>query len=162
MFYQGPTINPGVEATIACSGKLMLDVSRPIDDCLAEVLEPLYQPKTPAAMKKLIEVFSKPEWAYFSQWDEKRILEHDKIPAPGELHLGPLFGDSPGGATYLSEPFLDRAGRKAFREAMLSVYDLVASCESDLPDTQRVGRLKQCIVNTIADIETLQLGKGES
>src|SRR6185436_6087852 len=99
--------------------------------------------------KKLVEVFSKPEWSYFSNWNEKTIADHDKVPPPGELHLGPLFGDSPGAPTYLSEPFLDRAGRKAFREAMLTVYDLIRDCEGDLADSARVARLKTCIVNTI-------------
>ena len=162
MYYQGPTINPGVELSIAAGGKLMQDVSRPIDAVVNEVLEAKYRPKNEAAMKKMTSAFSRCESAYFGGWNEKRIAEHDKMPAPGELHLGPLFGDSPGAATYLNEPFLDKDGRKAFRDALLISYDEITSCESDFDDEGRIGRIKRCLVAALADLETLRLGKGES
>ena len=162
MFYQGPTINPGVELNIAAGGKLMLDVSREIDDVVSEALENLYRPKNPAALKKLVSVFNGPESTYFSHWDEKRIAEHDKVPAPGELHLGPLFGNSPGGPGYLDLPFLDAEGRKAYRDALLAAYDALVSCEMDLGEEDRVSRLKRCLVNACSDVETLRQGKGET
>jgi hypothetical protein len=162
MCYQGPTINPGVEVNIAVGGKLMMDASASNDDVVQQVLEAKFQPNSAKAMTKLCDVFSRCEAAYFAGWDEKRIAEHDKVPPPGELHLAPLFGDSPGGPTYLSEPFLDREGRKAYREALLAAYSTIESCDGQFNDDGRIARLKQCLIGAISDLDTLRLGKGES
>ena len=159
MFYQGPIVNPGVEVNLAVGGRLMCDVSREIDDVLVQVLEERYKPKSPQAVRKLADVFLKPEAAYFSHWDEAAIEKHDKVPPPGELHLGPLFGDSPGAATYVNEPFLNPEGRKAYRDALLIAYDTLQACANDFDDQGRIGRMSKCIMNTVADVETLQLGR---
>src|SRR5262249_42607938 len=153
-------VNPGVEVNLAVGGKLMCDVSREIDDVLIEVLEQRYKPKNPAAVRKLAEVFTKPEAAYFSHWDEAAIAKHDAMPAPGELHLGPASGDSPGAATYVNEPFLNEEGRKAYRAALLVAYDMLQSCANDFDDAGRIGRIGKCLMDAVADIETLELGKG--
>jgi len=162
MYYQGPTINPGVEINLALGGRLMNDAGRAIDDVLMEVLDERYRPKNPAAAKKLLDVFTKPEQAYFAQWNEKAIAEHDKVPPPGELHLGPLFGTSPGGPTYVAEPFLNKDGRRAYRDALLAAYDGITSVENDFADDGRVKRIQRCLVSAIADVETLAMGKGEA
>ena len=163
MFYQGPITNPSVEINIAVGGKLMCDAGRDIDDVLRQAIVERYKPRSDATLTKLVDVFAKCEAAYFSHWNEERIAAHDKVPPPGELHLTSLFGDSPGGPTYLSEPFLDAAGRKAYRAALLSAYDAAISCRADCDDTSgRLDRVCQCLVNAIADIETLALGKGET
>ena len=78
------------------------------------------------------------------------------------MHLGPLFGTSPGGPTYLSEPFLNKDGRRAYRDALVAAYDAISSCETEFADDGRVKRVQRCIVNAIADIETLARGKGEA
>ena len=82
----------------------------------------------------------------------------------GELHLGPLFGTSPGGPTYLDGPFLDAAGRKAYRQSLLDAYDAIHACAGagSCYDGGRIVRAEKCIMNAVADIETLALGKGES
>jgi hypothetical protein len=69
LYYQGPITNPGVEVNIAFGGKIMSDTSRRVEDVLAEVLEELYQPKTPAALAKLVETFQLAENGYFSNMD---------------------------------------------------------------------------------------------
>src|SRR5207248_1666641 len=107
MFYQGPIVNPGVEVNLAVGGRLMCDVSRGVEDVLMQVLEERYRPKKSTSLRTLADVFLKSERAYFDNWQEAEIEKHDKVPPPGELHLGPLFGDSPGGPTYLNEPFLN-------------------------------------------------------
>src|SRR5439155_23922814 len=126
-----------------------------------EVLEERYRPKNSVAMAKLAEVFLKPEREYFANWQEVEIEKHDKVPIPGELHLGPLFGDSPGAATYINEPFLNAAGRKKYREALLGAYDELQTCAGDFDDDGRIKRIGQCITNAVADIDTLILGKGQ-
>jgi hypothetical protein len=161
MYYQGPIVNPGVELNLAFGGRFMNDCSRPIDEVLTQILEERYRPKNPAALKKLFNVFRKPEETYFANWQEKAIAEHDKMPPPGELHLGPLFGNSPGGPTYASEPFLNRDGRKAYKESLLAAYDELMSCRDQFDDGGRVERIAKCLTNTVADIETLSLGKQE-
>ena len=75
--------------------------------------------------------------------------------------LGPLFGTSPGGPTYVSEHFLNQDGRRAYRASLLAAYDQLASCENQFADDGRVRRIQQCIINVVADIETLSLGKGQ-
>jgi hypothetical protein len=162
MFYQGPIINPSVEINVAFGGRIMTDASRGIDDVLAEVLTERYRPKNDAALKKLMSVFLKPEQTYFANWNEKTIVEHDKVPIPGELHLGPLFGNSPGAATYISEPFLNQAGRKAYRESLLAAHTELISCEGEFDDRGRTMRMGRCIMNAVADLETFAMGKGET
>ncbi len=159
MFYQGPIVNPGVEVNLAVGGKLMCDVSRAVDDVLVEVLEQRYKPKRAGATEKLAEVFAKPEATYFAHWDEAAIAKHDAVPAPGELHLGPLFGDSPGAATYVNEPFLNKEGRAAYRAALLAAYDTLQSCANDFDDGGRIARIGKCLMNAVADVETLESGK---
>ena len=75
------------------------------------------------------------------------------------MHLGPLFGDSPGAATYINEPFLNKDGRKSYRSALLVAYDTLQSCANDFDDAGRLARIGKCLMNAVADIETLELGK---
>ena len=64
--------------------------------------------------------------------------------------------------TYLAEPFLNKDGRRAYRAALLSAYDIAASIQSDFNDGGRLARIAKCLTSAIADIETFALGKGES
>jgi len=161
MYYQGPIVNPSVEVNLLFGGRILSDCRGNVDDLLAEVLEELYHPKSSSAHQKLIEVFVKPEQAYFDHWSEAEIERVHKAPPPGELHLGPLFGDSPGGPTYLAEPFLDQKGRHAYRESLLGAYDTLAKSGQSFGDMTRIQRIQQCIVNAVADLDTLSLGKNQ-
>jgi hypothetical protein len=141
---------------------LLYDASQEIGEVLSQVLEELYRPKSGSARAALQEVFLGPERAYFKQWNEAEIERVHKAPPPGELHLGPLFGDSPGAPGYIAEPYLNTDGRKAYRQALLAAYDSVAKNAGDFEAEDRVGRLKQCIIQAVADIDTFAAGKGQA
>jgi hypothetical protein len=161
MYYQGPVENPSTEINIAAGGRLMTDISKSIDDVLAETLEDLYRPKNPEALRKLVKIYQKAESAYFDQWDEKTILEQLKVPRPGELHLTNLFGASPGSASYLMEPLLDTNGRLHYKQGLIALYNDVAQIESEFEDQGRIRRIRQGIDEALADINNIAQSKNE-
>jgi hypothetical protein len=161
MFYQGPIDNPGVEVNIACGGRLLSDASQEIDTVLSKVLEELYRPKSVGAQQKLVKIFTGAEAAYFADWNEQEIERVHKVPPPGEQHLAPLFGDSPGAPIYLMEPFLDETGRRNYRKALLSLSEQLDGIDSQFEDTARIGRMKKCLVNAIQDLDTIATSKGQ-
>ena len=162
LYYQGPVTNPGVEVNIAFGGKIMSDTSRRVDDVLAEVLEELYQPKTPAALAKLVETFQLAENGYFRNLNYDADGIHLKnlpgYPGPGELHIG--FGIGLAGATsavpvYLLEPNLVDADRAAYAKALETCLKHVCEIEGRLGATQRVQRLKRSIYSALDDVITI-------
>ena len=162
MYYQGPVNNPGVEVNVAFGGRMMCDVERSVDDVLAEVLEILYRPKTSEAHRKLVEVFQRAEEAYFAGWDDARIREAHRVPPPGELHLTPLFGASPGPPEYLSDPFLTTEGRAAYKAGLIACLNDVQQLHGRFNDGGRIQRIETCLMNTLGDLNTLAHGKGEA
>jgi hypothetical protein len=152
-YYMGPTINPGVEVNIAFGGRLLSDVRRDTDEVLAEILATLYKPGSTSACDKLVDIFQRAEKAYFDQWSIERIVAAHKCPPPGELHLTPLFGTSPGAASYLTEPFLDSAGRTAYQRELLSILADISKIKDQIADKVRLERIKTCLRNTLTDIE---------
>jgi hypothetical protein len=161
MYYQGPVNNPGVEVNVAFGGRMMCDAGRSADEVLAEVLERLYQPKTPQAHAKLIGVFQRAEECYFGQWDEQRIEKAHGAPPPGELHLTPLFGASPGPAEYLSEPYLTTEGRAAHKQGLIACLKDVQELHGQCSDDGRIVRIETCLINALGDLNNLGYGKGE-
>ena len=67
MFYQGPVINPGVEANIAVGGRTLANTRRSVEDALSEVIALDYRPRDLATQKRLVEVFLRAEDAYFGR-----------------------------------------------------------------------------------------------
>jgi hypothetical protein len=120
MFYQGPVINPAVELNIAVGGRTLVDPRRNLDAILGEVIDLYYRPRDAGTGKRLAGIFSGCEDAYFGQWDQRGFAAKGRS-MPGELHLTDLFGTSPGAATYLLEPFLDAAGRREYKQRLLSI-----------------------------------------
>ncbi len=161
MYYQGPVMNPGTEVNMAFGGQFMKGVDRSVEDVLARVLESLYRPKNPEAHRKLVKIFQRAEEVYFSQWNAERILEARKRPQPGELHLIPGGGVSPGPATYLMEPFLDTDGRRAYKAGLGSLLKDTLSIEKEFNDNGRVGRIRKGIEETLVDINNIAMTKGE-
>jgi len=161
MYYQGPVINPSTEVNIAFGGRIMSDVEKSTEDVLAETLEPLYRPKNAAAHGKLVEIFQRAENAYFEQWNEEKILEVDKRPAPGELELMKTSGETPGPATYLMEPLLYGDGRFKYKEGLVSIYNDLSKIEDEFNDEGRMGRIKQGISATLLDINNIARCQGE-
>ena len=162
LYYQGPVTNPGVEVNIAFGGRIMSDPSRRVEDVLAEVLEGLYEPKTPAALAKLVETFQLAENGYFSNLDYDADGIHLKAlpgyPGPGELHIG--FGIGLAGATsavpvYLLEPNLVDKGRAAYAKALETCLKNVCDLEDKLAAAQRVQRLKNSIYTALDDVITI-------
>ena len=162
LYYQGPVTNPGVEVNIAFGGKIMSNVDRDVADVLSEVVEELYQPKTTAAHKKLVETFLLAESAYFDNQNYDTDGIHLKnlpgYPGPGELHIG--FGIGLAGSTsavpvYLLEPNLVDQGRAAYAKALQACLKNVCDIEDQVRATERMQRLKTSIYCTLDDVITI-------
>lgn len=156
-YYMAPVNNPGVEVTIAVTGRMLTDISRDPEFVLYEVIEKLYEP-TPAACHELTEAFIRAENAYFSTWDIS-ALGHGKSPAnPGELFytdtLGPASKDT--GPWYLYPAATIGETRAAYKKAMVKALDTIEKIRTDVARRAKIERLKVSIENTIADIEAVQ------
>lgn len=161
MFYQGPVINPGVEANIAVGGRLLVDPNRSAEDALGEVIDLYYKPRTPADRAKLAQLFLDGEEAYFGQWDPARFTARGRS-MPGELHLTNLFGTSPGPAAYLLEPFLDAAGRRAYMKGLITALERLAKLKGKFQDQGRLDRIERSITVTLTVLESIRAAKAEA
>ncbi|MFO1514177.1 MAG: twin-arginine translocation signal domain-containing protein [Verrucomicrobiota bacterium] len=159
LYYQGPVTNPGSEVNIAFGGKMMSDVNRDVDEVLSEVLEDLYQPKSSASQKKLIQTFQLAEEAYFSNLDYDADGVHLKglqaYPGPGELHIGFGIGLATGASAvpvYLLEPNLTDKGRAAYAKGLEACLKNICEIESQVAATERIQRLKSSIYHALDDV----------
>ena len=162
LYYQGPVNNPGVEVNIAFGGRVMSDVSRNVEEVLSEVLEDRYKPRTPAALKKLVEVFQVAEDAYFANMDYDADGVHLKglqaYPGPGELHIGFGIGLAAGVSAvpvHLLEPNLTDKGRALYAKGLETCLRTVCDIETKCADQERIGRLKECIFHALDDVITV-------
>jgi len=162
MFYQGPMSNPGTEVNVAVGGRILSDTTREAEEVLAEVIERYYQPKSDEAHRKLVELFLRAEDIYFGQWDAQRFAEIYKCPPPGEFKLNDvLFGVSPGAALYLMEPYLDAAGRQAYKQGLKSILEDLPKIEGQFEDQGRLAKIKRACILTVNFINTIRACKGE-
>ena len=162
MYYQGPVANPSTEVNIDFGGRLMNNVDRSLEDTLAETLEHLYRPKNSASLHKLVEIYQQAETVYFDQWNAQKILEDQKMPRPGELHVTNLFGASPGAASYLMEPFLDTNGRMQYKQGLVSLFKAISAIENDFNDGGRIARIKHGMSEAMVDINNIAKCKNET
>jgi hypothetical protein len=113
-------------------------------------------------LAKLVGVYQKAESIYFDQWNADKILEFQKAPRPGELHLMDLFGATPGAPIYLMEPFLDTNGRVQYKQGLVSLFKELSAIENDFNDKGRISRIKQGISETLVDINNIGKSKNET
>lgn len=157
MYYQGPVVNPGTEVNIAVGGRILADVTRDVEDALAEVLERLYRPRSPEALKLLVSIFQRAEDTYFDQWSAERFAKQWGTPAPGEFKLDQhLFGTLPGPATYLTEPSLDAAGRQAYQAGLLSILEDLPKLQGQCDDGGRLERIQKAAIITMNMLSTVK------
>jgi hypothetical protein len=154
-YYMGPTINPGVEMSIAYGGRLLSNVERSDVEILSELVDELYRPRDASATAELVSIFRRAEAAYYDNFDPHAPRTAD---VPGELHLEPLFGSQAGPAIYLAgtrpddQPF-SGGGLAAYRAALVELSDDVARLEGRVGDSSRLGRIATCLRGVIADID---------
>ncbi len=165
LYYQGPVNNPGVEMNIAFGGRLMSDTSRSVDDVLAEVVEDLYKPRTPEALKKLVGVFQTAEDAYCGNMNYDADGVHLKglpaYPGPGELHIGfglGLAAEASAVPVHLLEPNLSDQGRAQYAKGLTSCLKSVYEIEGQCADADRLQRLKTCILHALDDVAAVAYG----
>jgi len=153
MYYQGPPNNPGVEINIAFGGQLMCNPDRSVEENLANVLERIYKPKSPAALDKLTRVVLGAEAAYFDNmdWDEEhRYLRGDlSIPGPGELHLSNPITGVVGPPIYILEPNMTTAGRKAYAAALHALLKDAYDLTGQFAEQEKIERLQTAMLNTM-------------
>jgi len=159
--YQGPMINPAVEVNSAVAGRIMGEVTRDPRDVLEEVIEIYYQPRNTEACQHLADIFLDLEEAYFGQWDERRFKDMEHVEMPGEFCVGALLNTSPDAALFLAEPFLDAAGRTAYRQALKKALGELPGLAGELDDAGRLERMTRCLALTHHLLATLMMAKGE-
>jgi hypothetical protein len=108
-----------------------------------------------------VQVFLQAENVYFEQWNAERIVAAEKAPMPGELHLIPLFGSTPGPAIYLMEPFLNAQGRFKYKEGLIGTLKDIDAIETEFNDDGRIARIKRGISETLVDINNIGRAKDE-
>ena len=160
MFYQGPVINPGVEVNIAFGGRMMSDPGKDVGQVLGETLQWLYRPRNENGYRALVNIFERAEDLYFGQWNSEAIRKR-KVPLPGELYLTSMPGATPGPAIYLMEPFLDTAGRLAYKRGLISLLTDLQKIQTQFEDQGRVARIQQCITNVLLSIDDIARAEGE-
>ncbi|MEO6187428.1 MAG: hypothetical protein ABIO82_06670 [Ginsengibacter sp.] len=164
MHYQGPVNNPGTEVNIACGGLMSSDTSQNIEDVVAKVIEHLYRPQNEGAGKKLVQIFLKGEEAYFDQWGDavERFRKYKNTGPAGEFKMDLLVGDSPGPAAWMANPiYLDRAGRLAYKKALIPLLHDLEGIEGSFKDGGRIKALKRSITITLTLLNTVMYSKGE-
>ena len=87
-----PIENPGEEATLRASGKLLQDPFRDVRSILIETAEEMFEPKTKTAAEELADIFWHAEKAYFA---------NANVGEGAEILLDPLCGDVAGPPIYL-------------------------------------------------------------
>lgn len=162
MFYQGPMANPSTEVNVAVGGRMLSDTRRDPADTLAEVLDLYYKPGTDDARKLLASIFERGEEAYFGQWSNEAFLKSWRRPAPGEFVVSRLFDTEPGAAFYLMDPFLDAAGRKAYKQGLISILEDLPKLAGQCDDGGRLKRIKRAATITINLINTIAACQSES
>ena len=161
LYYQGPTLNPGVEINIDFGGRIMNQPGKNVTAVLSETVDHLYHPRNDVAHRKLVEIIQDAEDAYFGRWDRQRIQDATGRPAPGEFYTSEVLGSSPGSARYLMEPYLDTAGRLHYKQSLISLYQKISSIETDFNDGGRIGRIKQGLAAAMTDVNTISTVKNE-
>lgn len=161
LFYQGPMINPAVEANSACAGRLMQDVNREPEDVLLEVVEAYYGPKSPEAAQSLVQVFFDVEESYFGQWDMEELPKLQGVEPPGEMMVGTLFNTSPDATTHVMEPYLDAAGRAAHHKGLRDALGRTLALRDQFADTARIDRITRALGLSIQLLATAMMAKGE-
>jgi hypothetical protein len=163
LYYNGPINNPGVEVNTAFGGRIMSDVDRNVEDVLAEVLEDLYKPKSPDALKKLVGIFQLAEDSYFSNLDYDTDGIHLKglsaYPAPGELHIGFPSAKASAIPAYLLEPFLTDSGRAGYAKGLETCLKNVCEIEDKVGESERMQRLKSSIFHAFDDVTTISYAR---
>jgi len=157
LFYQGPVSNPGTEINIAVGGRLLADASRSVEEVLAGVLATYYRPRTDATRQRLVDLFLQAEESYFGNWprQEELFLKLYGF-VPGEFKLDQnLWGTSPGPATFLKEPMLDAAGRRAYKQGLLSILRDLPELESRCDDRGRLVKIRRALIFTLNLLNTI-------
>lgn len=81
---------------------------------------------------------------------------------PGELHLTGLFDETAGAAFYLLEPRLTAAGRRVYKQELVSLLKHLAGLEGQCDDRGRLVPIRQALVATSVLVDTIRCAKGES
>ena len=134
------------------------DVDADPECVLMEVVEALYRPRSAAVRDDLGQIFWRAEQAYFDSWSP---LPAPPTHPPGELHIAPLLGTTPGGAAYLTNlwgwPVMVAPGRAAYKQELIAILRGITSLEGICADEGRLGRIMTCINNVIADIDIIEV-----
>ena len=149
LYYQGPMINPGVEINTAVSGRILSDVTRNPEEVIEEVITEYYEPRTTEAGKTLAGIFGRIEDGYFGRWNAEEIKKAHNLEVPGEFMGWGLFGEEPEVPGHFNEPWLDKAGRLAYKDELIGVLRDLNTIKADLFNKERTARLTDALTLTV-------------
>jgi hypothetical protein len=78
------------------------------------------------------------------------------------MHLTGLFDETPGATFYLLEPCLTAAGRRAYKQELVSLLKELVGLEGQCDDRGRLARIRQALMATSILVDTIRAAKGES
>ncbi|NLF19253.1 MAG: hypothetical protein GX595_18655 [Lentisphaerae bacterium] len=151
-YYMGPIANPGTEVNIAFGGRKLADVGCDNRDLLSDVLDRLYRPASRTAHRRLVDVFTEAEEAFFAALSPAPA---DDGRSRGQIHLAPLAGTRTGPPIYLQNA-MDAAGREAYRRRLAALLPVVADLENACRSRARVRRIAAALQGALADINRVQ------
>jgi len=160
LYYQGPMINPAVEINTAVSGRVLSDVTRDPGAIIEEVITKYYKPRTAEAGKTLASVYARVEDGLFGRWDPAAIKEAHKVDVPGEFSGWGLFGEEPEMPGHMFEPFLDKAGRIAYKDELIGALRDIEAIKAEVGDTERTARLIDALTLTVQFLKAYIAFKG--
>ncbi len=158
--YQGPMINPAVELNSAVSGRILNNVTRDPAEIIAEVMEKYYEPRTADAAKLLADIYGRIEDGYFGRWNPDAIKKAHNLDVPGEFSGWGLFGEEPEVPGHFNEPFLDKAGRAAYKDELVGCLRDLDKIREKLGAKERVDRLTDALLLSVQFLKTYIALKG--
>jgi len=142
----GPIINPGEEATLRASGKLLQNPFKDVHSVILETVEEMFEPKTKRAAEELADIFWHAEKAYFA---------NANVPEGAEILLDPLCGEVAGPPIYLqTRMYAHTLGE--YETAIKDIQKRFLKMKASLSNSKKADRLEKCLTSVLADIETIK------
>lgn len=141
-----PIVNPGEEATLRATGKVLADPTRESEAILVETMREMFTPHREQTAQDLAEIF----W-----WAEKSYFANANFLARGEILCEPLFGHRPGPPTYL-ECFLYAGNLLEYRRSLDEMLRRAQALKGDVGDPGKLWRVIACLGNALADVDSVR------
>lgn len=114
-------------------------------------------------LKGLSTAFTLAEDSYFDQWTEEAFRKNWGTAMSEEFYMDQLFGKVPGLVGYMLYPqCLDKEGRLAYKKGLVASLRELEKIRRDFHETERVERIRRCLIVSWTILETILAAKGEA